>query len=61
LCFNPEGEFLIGWDDAGNNSPQFGVLNGLAFDEQGGLWVTDSSNGRIYYFREIASHVIIDS
>lgn len=61
LCFNPEGEFLIGWGDADSNALQFGVLNGLAFDQLGGLWVTDSSNGRIYYFREIASHIIIDT
>jgi uncharacterized protein (TIGR03663 family) len=61
LCFNPQGEFLVGWGDAGISAPPYGVLNGLAFDDRGGLWVTDSTNGKIYYFFDIASYEIIDT
>jgi sugar lactone lactonase YvrE len=61
LCFNPDGEFLFGWAEGSLNSAQFGVLSGLAFDDQGGLWVTDSTHGRLYYFSDIPSHVIIDT
>ncbi len=50
LCFDREGEFVMGWGSHGLGSGQFGLPVGLAFDDEGRLWVVDSSNHRLMRF-----------
>ncbi|MEW6566967.1 MAG: NHL repeat-containing protein, partial [Chloroflexota bacterium] len=50
LCFDGEGEFVLGWGSFGVGLSQFGLPNGLAFDAQGLLWVVDSGNQRVMRF-----------
>lgn len=51
LCFTPQGEFVMGWGSYGDSNTQFALLNGLAFDLQGQVWVVDSGNHRIMRFK----------
>jgi predicted membrane-bound mannosyltransferase/DNA-binding beta-propeller fold protein YncE len=50
LCFDPEGNFLYGWGSYGTADNQFNLPSGIAFDQQGMLWVTDSGNNRLMRF-----------
>lgn len=50
LCFNEEGEFLMGWGDGGSGPGQFGLPVGVAFDEESDLWIVDSRNHRLMRF-----------
>jgi hypothetical protein len=50
LVFSNTGEVIgyIGSSEIGFDS--FGLVSGLAIDNKGGLWVTDSRKNRIQYF-----------
>lgn len=50
LCFDANGGFLLGWGSYGSAEDQFSLPSGLAFDQQGRLWVSDSGNGRLMRF-----------
>jgi hypothetical protein len=52
LCFDPTGEFLIGWGGGfGLEANQFNILSGIDIDDSGAVWVVDSGNNRIMRFR----------
>lgn len=50
LCFQPDGQFRMGWGGFGAENTQFGLVGGLAFDPQGGLWAVDTGNDRLLRF-----------
>jgi len=50
LCFNSEGEFLRGFGGYGSLDTQFSLPSGIAFDDQCGVWVSDTANNRVMYF-----------
>lgn len=50
LCFDGQGQFLIGWGSFGAESTQFGLPSGVAFDAQGGLWVSDAGGHRLMHY-----------
>ena len=50
LCFEPAGEFLTGWGAVEDPTTDLGIPIGLAFDPACGLWVSDSSSGRLMHF-----------
>jgi len=50
LCFNLEGDFLLGWGDYGYDFTTFNLPSGLAFSPEGSLWVSDSGNHRLMRF-----------
>ncbi|HEY44061.1 MAG TPA: TIGR03663 family protein [Anaerolineae bacterium] len=50
LCFDADGEFLLGWGEYGFDIWQFGMPVGIAFDPSCSVWVTDSTNDRIMFF-----------
>jgi len=50
LCFQPDGEFRMGWGGFGAENSQFGLVGGIAFDPQGGVWVVDTGNDRLLRF-----------
>lgn len=54
LCFNEEGEFLIGWGQYGTAEFQFDILSGISFGDDESLWVVDSGNHRLMEFEETA-------
>jgi uncharacterized protein (TIGR03663 family) len=51
LCFDTDGEFLLGWGDYGIGPNQFGLPVGVAFGPDGSLWVSDGRNHRIMIFQ----------
>jgi uncharacterized protein (TIGR03663 family) len=50
LVFSAKGEFLGHIGDPAIGFDGFGLVSGLALDEQGGLWVSDGLNNRLQYF-----------
>ncbi|NIS79240.1 MAG: hypothetical protein GTO14_03250 [Anaerolineales bacterium] len=50
LCFDQEGEFLVGWGSSVDEGLFFGNLSGISFDDDCGVWVTDTGNGQIMHF-----------
>lgn len=51
LCFNAAGEYLLGWGGTyGDDEASFVLLNGVAFDHEGGVWVVDGGNHRLMRF-----------
>jgi uncharacterized protein (TIGR03663 family) len=51
LCFDSSGQYLLGWGSYGSSDSQFNLPSGLAFDDQGRVWVSDSMNGRVMRFQ----------
>ncbi len=45
-----DGQFVHYWGDFGTGAGQFSLLNGIASDGRGGLWVLDVNNNRVMYF-----------
>jgi len=50
LCFNQDGTPRQSWGSFGADSSQVNFPTGLAFDDHQGLWVADTSNGRLLQF-----------
>ena len=51
LCFDSEGEFSMGWGNFGGGDSQFGLPIGLAFTDEGTIWVADGANDRVMQFQ----------
>jgi uncharacterized protein (TIGR03663 family) len=50
LCFDSDGEFMMGWGSFGGGDAQFGLPVGLAFTDSGSIWVADGANDRVMRF-----------
>jgi streptogramin lyase len=50
LEFSSQGEFIQFWGDFSTGPDGFGLAGSVAVDPQGGVWVSDSGNGRIMHF-----------
>ncbi|MGD8758626.1 MAG: hypothetical protein PVJ07_00075, partial [Anaerolineales bacterium] len=50
LCFTADGEYWMGWGQYTPDVIQFGLPSGIAFDAQGGVWLSDSENNRLLHF-----------
>jgi hypothetical protein len=50
LEFDPEGKYIRSWGDFSDSLEGFGIVNGLAADDKGGIWVCDTTNHRLLYF-----------
>lgn len=50
LVYEPDGTFLYYFGGYDQQAVQIGIAQGVAADGQGGLWVTDSENGRLLHF-----------
>jgi sugar lactone lactonase YvrE len=48
--FTAEGQFMRFWGDYSTGPDGFGVVNGLAADMHGGVWVCDAGNHRLLHF-----------
>ena len=48
--FDPDGEYLGEWGEAGSEEGQFNAPSGLAFDAEDNLYVVDSQNHRVQRF-----------
>lgn len=49
--FNPKGEAVVSFGGAGSEDGQFQLPNGLAVDDQGRIYITDTVNGRIAVYQ----------
>jgi DNA-binding beta-propeller fold protein YncE len=50
IQFGSQGECKAWWGDYGNGAETFGMTGAAAVDAQGGVWVTDTGNGRLMHF-----------
>lgn len=50
LEFTSQGEFIRYWGDFGSTADTFGLAGAVAVDSLGGVWVTDTANGRLMHF-----------
>ncbi|NUM46392.1 MAG: SMP-30/gluconolactonase/LRE family protein, partial [Anaerolineales bacterium] len=50
LEFTVEGEFVRYWGDYSADTNGFGLVSGVAFDPDGGVWVSDGANNRLLHF-----------
>jgi DNA-binding beta-propeller fold protein YncE len=50
LQFTATGEAIRSWGDFGASLETFGMPASVAWDLNGGVWVTDAANGRIMHF-----------
>ncbi|MEI8132181.1 MAG: SMP-30/gluconolactonase/LRE family protein, partial [Leptolinea sp.] len=50
LKFDPEGKFIMGWGDYSTGTDGFGLVSGVAVDQTGKIWVSDSGNNRLMRF-----------
>ncbi len=50
LQFDSEGQFVRGWGLATEGFEGLGIVNGVAADPAGGVWVSDSENNRLLHF-----------
>lgn len=50
LRFTLDGQFTHYWGDFGTGAGRFSLVNGIASDGRGGLWVLDVNNNRVMYF-----------
>ncbi len=48
--FDPNGVLIRVWGDSGNSDSSFGLSSGIAMDNEGRIWVTDSVNNRAMRF-----------
>lgn len=50
LQFSRDGSPVRSWGEPGTGESNFGMVGSIALDGQGGVWVTDTGNGRIMHF-----------
>jgi len=50
LQFDRDGTPLRTWGQAGSGVDSFGLVGSVAVDGEGGVWVTDTGNGRVMHF-----------
>ena len=50
LEFDPRGNLLAWWGEAGVPPEGLGIVGGVAADGHGGVWITDASNGYLLHF-----------
>jgi predicted membrane-bound mannosyltransferase/DNA-binding beta-propeller fold protein YncE len=50
LEFTTSGAFIRAWGEAGYGSGKFGLVSGLAVDDQGRVWVSDAQNNLLSRF-----------
>ena len=50
LEFTAEGDFVRFWGDSSADTNGFGMVSGVAFDPDGGVWVSDGANNRLLHF-----------
>jgi sugar lactone lactonase YvrE len=48
--FDPDGVLVRTWGDFGDNASSFGLPSGIAIDNEGHVWVTDSVYNRVMRF-----------
>ena len=48
--FDPNGEIVRVWGDFGDSNASFGLTAGIAIDNDGNVWVTDSAFNRVMRF-----------
>ncbi|HZD55176.1 MAG TPA: NHL repeat-containing protein, partial [Anaerolineales bacterium] len=50
LEFSSQGDILLYWGDYGVGTDSFGLPGSVAVDPLGGVWVSDTNNGRLMHF-----------
>ncbi|MFQ5615719.1 MAG: glycosyltransferase family 39 protein [Anaerolineales bacterium] len=50
LEFTIDGEFVRFWGDYSTGSAGVGLVSGVAFDPEGGVWVSEGGNNRLLHF-----------
>jgi streptogramin lyase len=50
LEFTTQGQFVQYWGDYSTNPDGFDLPSAVGADSQGGVWVSDTNNGRIMHF-----------
>jgi DNA-binding beta-propeller fold protein YncE len=50
LVFDQDGKYLNNWGNYSSGPDGFGLVGGLAADNQGGVWAADAGNHRIMHF-----------
>ncbi|HLF89532.1 MAG TPA: flippase activity-associated protein Agl23 [Anaerolineales bacterium] len=50
LEFTAEGDFVRYWGDYSTATDGFGLVSGVAFDADGGVWVSDGANNWLLHF-----------
>jgi predicted membrane-bound mannosyltransferase/DNA-binding beta-propeller fold protein YncE len=50
IQFDEQGQFVRYWGNQGTGLDGFGLVNGIAVDTQGGVWVVDTGNNRLLHF-----------
>jgi predicted membrane-bound mannosyltransferase/sugar lactone lactonase YvrE len=50
IVFTAQGEVVAAWGNQGPESVNMNFPTGLAVDQDGGVWVSDTKNNRIQYF-----------
>jgi DNA-binding beta-propeller fold protein YncE len=50
LQFGRDGSALRSWGEPGSGESNFGMVGSIVLDGQGGVWVTDTGNGRLMHF-----------
>ncbi len=53
IVFTPLGEVIAAWGMQGPENSNFNFPTGLAVDSEGGVWVADTKNNRVQYFRGV--------
>ncbi len=50
LVFTYQGKFIRGWGDPAPGFSGFGLVSGIAVDQEGRIWVSDGGNNRLLRF-----------
>jgi sugar lactone lactonase YvrE len=50
LEFTTDGKFVQYWGDFGQGTDSFDLTGAVAVDAEGGVWVSDTNNGRLMHF-----------